>query len=163
MQPPKRNYKTGLVVSRRRRAQPIQTAVNRWLEKEQEKVDAGLLKFQTWKKKESLFRIYIVPFLTARDITLTSDITITTFDDYPAYRNETTSLNSKQVITIIKEWCRKCLVKSKLIDSDVAMDRDFLPKTTIKQTDLMKNPAITPEDWKIIIDFVRDEWRHRPL
>ncbi|AII46178.1 hypothetical protein KR49_06905 [Synechococcus sp. KORDI-49] len=162
-QPKERNYKTGLITNRRRRAQPIEIAVNRWLEAEQEKVDAGLMKQASKDRKESIFRLHIIPFLLGKGITLTSDINITTFDDYPIYRSETTTICRKQEIGKFREWCRNYLVKNRLMDSELVMDKSFLPKTIVKQTDLLRNPAITPEDWKIIIDFVRDEWRHRPL
>ena len=49
------------------------------------------------------------------------------------------------------------------MSSDLVMDKSFLPEIKIKQTDLMKNPAINAEDWEMIVRFVRDEWRHRPL
>ena len=49
------------------------------------------------------------------------------------------------------------------MSSDLVMDKSFLPEIKIKQTDLMKNPAINAEDWETIVRFVRDEWRQRPL
>ena len=93
----------------------------------------------------------------------TNEITTKTFDNYLIYRADTTALNRQKELGIITEWCKKYLVKNRLLDSEVLLDDNFMPRQRINQTDLMKNPAITPEDWKVIVDFVRDEWRFRPL
>ena len=159
---PKRDYRTGYVINRKRRSEAIETAFEKWLKIEQDKVDAGLLKQETKDNKQRRVMLHITPYLHSISVYQTSQIGLKTFDEYPIYRSDTTPLVRKAEIATFKEFCKNYLVKNKLLDSDLLMDSLFLPKTSIKQTDLMKNPAITPEDWKVIIDFVRDEWRHRP-
>jgi integrase len=39
------------------------------------------------------------------------------------------------------------------------MDRDFLRRGVIKQIDKMRNPAISSEDWNIIVRYVRGHYR----
>ncbi len=158
-----RSYQSIEVVSRKPRSQPIELAVKRWLSTEIDKVDAGLLNSKTIEAKERTFRLHVIPYLDSKEITMTAQIDGLTFNEYPIHRSSATPLVRRKEIMLIKEWCRNYLVKHRLMDSTLYLDSMFLPKTIIRDTDLMKNPAITPEDWKVIIDFVRDEWRKRPL
>ena len=156
-----RDYFTGKVVGRRTKSQPIEIAMKRWIAQEQEKVDAGLLKQTTITNKELTLRLHILPYLQSIGVSQTNAIKIDTFDDYPLFRSNRTALLMKQDLALIKGFCRNYLVKNGLMNSDLLLDNAFVPKKKIKQTDLMANPAINPEDWKVIIDYVRNEWRHK--
>ena len=150
-------------IHRRGRKQTLKLAVNEWLKKQQEQVDVGLLSPRTYKQKRITLTIHLLGYFKSERIEYTNEITTKTFDNYLIYRADTTALNRQKELGIITEWCKKYLVKNRLLDSEVLLDDNFMPKQRINQTDLMKNPAITPEDWKVIVDFVRDEWRFRPL
>ena len=39
------------------------------------------------------------------------------------------------------------------------MDRDFLKRGQLKQTDKLANPAICAEDWETIVKYARGHWR----
>ena len=162
-QPKKKRKKTyEMLVSstgRKTRSQPIEKALKRWLETEEEKCDVGLLERSAFVSKEVTCRVHLLPYLEQQQVTQTNQIRLTTFDDYPIYRSQATPLTRQKEIGHIKEWCRNYLVKHKLMESDLLLNKAFFPKTTIRQTDPMANPAITPEDWKTIVDYVRDVWR----
>ena len=154
-------YRQATIANRKPRSIPVAQAVKNWLKTEYQKADADLITKGTADAKERLFRLYVIPFLEAKGITLTARIDNATFEDYPAYRSSTTALKRQNELKIIKEWCRNYLVRNRYLESEVLLDKltPLIPRTTIKQTDLMKNPAINPEDWKIIVDYVRDEWK----
>jgi integrase len=157
----RQDYSVMRVVTRKPRSIPIAQAVKNWLKMEYEKADAGLITKGTADAKERLFRLYVLPFLEEKNITLTSQINNGTFEDYPVYRSNTTALKRQNELKMVKEWCRNYLVRNRYLNSEVLLDKltPLIPRTTIKQTDLMKNPAINPDDWKIIVDYVRDEWK----
>ena len=161
---PKRKKTIEMLVGstgKRTRSQPIEKALRLWLETEQEKADAGLLEPSAYTSKEISARLHIAPYLATQGVEQTNQIKLTTFDDYLIYRREATPLTRKKEIGHIKEWCRSYLVKHRLMDSDLLLNREFIPKATIRQTDLMANPAVSPEDWKAIVDYVREDWRHK--
>jgi hypothetical protein len=43
--------------------------------------------------------------------------------------------------------------------AELLADKGLFRKLPIRQTDLMANPAINPEDWKLIIDWIRGPFR----
>lgn len=158
-----RDYRTGQVVDRRPRKQRIEDAIDAWLAKEQERVDAGLISQGYLNARRNGLKNHLLSYLDHKLIIYTNEIDLNTFTDYPVWRAQTTPIARRQEIKWIKEWCLRYLVKNKYIDTDLVLDKAFLPNVLVKQTDLMKNPAINAEDWKVIIDFVRDDWRLRPL
>ena len=160
---PKRDYLTGRIVDRRPRKQTIEQAMDAWIQKEQERCDAGLISQGYVNARRNGLKNHVLSFLNNKIVLYTNEINLNTFTDYPVWRSKATPVVRRQEIKWIKEWCRLYLVKNKYLPSDLVMDKSFLPDVKIKQTDLMKNPAINAEDWETIIRFVREEWRHRPL
>ena len=159
----KRDYVTGKVVDRRPRKQRIEDAMDAWLAKEQERVDAGLISQGYLNARRNGLKNHVLSYLDHKLIFFTNEIDLNSFTDYPIWRSGATPVVRRQEIKWIREFCLRYLVKNKYIGSDLVLDKSFLPSILIKQTDLMKNPAINSEDWKVIIDFVRDDWRLRPL
>ena len=148
---------------RRPRKELIEDSFNKWFAVEQRRVDAGLItQFYLNARKNGLSN-HILKYLNSKMVLYTSDINSNTFSEYPVYRSKTTPIVRNQELKWVKEWCSNYLVKNQLMDASLLLDRTFLPFGIVKQTDLMKNPAITAADWNIIISFVRDEWRFRPL
>lgn len=162
---PSGGYTAARVASRKPRSIPIMKAIQNWLALEYEKAEAGLLSRVRVNAKEIVCRRHLRPYLEERGITMTSQIDASTFEGYPVYRSSITPLGRRKELQIIKEWCRNYLVKNRYLDSNLLLDKQlrFIPNVPVRQTDLMKNPAINPEDWKIIVDYVRDEWKFEVL
>ena len=160
---PKRDYVTGRVVDRRPRKQTIEDAMDAWIQQEQKRAESGLITQAHVDTRRNGLKNHALSYLNSKMVLYTNEINLNTFTEYPVYRAEATPIVRRQEIKWIKEWCRLYLVKNKYMSSDLVMDRSFLPEIKIKQTDLMKNPAINAEDWETIVRFVRDEWRQRPL
>ena len=154
---------THKVTSRKPRKLLVSTAVEKYLKTEQTRCDAGLISSGYVRLKTNGLAKHLVEYLNTKLILYTNEIKTDTFKDYPVYRSATTPIVRKQELKWIKEFCLNYLVANKLMDSEILISKSFIPKIVIKQTDRMKNPAINPDDWKIIIKFVRDDWRHRPL
>ena len=162
---PRGAYVAAKVTSRKPRSMPITKAIQNWLALEYEKADAELLSRVRVDAKEIVCRRHLIPYLEERGITMTSQIDASTFEGYPMYRSSITPLGRRKELQIIKEWCREYLVKNRYLDGNLLLDKQlhFIPHVPVRQTDLMKNPAINPEDWKIIVDYVRDEWKFEVL
>jgi len=89
----------------------------------------------------------------------TNQIRPATFKDYELFRSAATPLSRNVEIGHIKDFCKNYLVKNRLLDADMLLDRGFLPRSRVKQVDRMKNPAINEDDWKTIVDYVRGTFR----
>ena len=157
-----RSYVTGKVIDRRPRKQLIADAVDRWVASEQRRADAGLIGDSFVNARRNGLS-HVLEYLEPKGILWTTQINLNTFDEYPVFRASATPLVRKQELKWLKEFCSNYLVKNKLMSPELLLNKQFLPKVQIKQTDLLKNPAIDPDDWKVIVDFVRDVWRKRPL
>ena len=59
----------------------------------------------------------------------------------------------------IKKWINTYLLPHKLIKPELANDKRFIVYPKIRPHDLLANPAINPDDWNTIINYVRKEWR----
>ena len=151
------------VSERKRRKQLVKNAIDSYLVKEQERVDAGLIVQSHFNRKRNGLANHLASYFESKNILYTSEIRQDTFTDYPVFRSVATPVVRKQEVKWIKEWCLNYLVANRLMDSDLLLNRNFIPKVIVKQTDLMKNPAINATDWDIIVDFVRDDWMKRPL
>ena len=153
-----KGYKSSIVVNRRKRAKPISVTVNDWLRNEQERVDKGLISPGTWRNKKMCLVDEMIPYLESKGITMTSELNLNSFDRYELYRSDTTPLMRQREVSIIKEYLTSHLVRERLLAAEIANDKAVLPRIIVKETDRMKNPAINPKDWKLIIDYVRDKW-----
>ena len=150
-------------VDRRPRKQLIKEAIDKHIANEQRRVDAGLITQGYLNARTNGLRNHLLNYLETKLTFYTNEIKVGLFQDYPIHRAIATPIVRKQELKWIKEFCRDYLVVNKLMDSDVLLDKNFIPRILIRETDLMKNPAINEEDWERIVDFVRDEWRFRPL
>ena len=147
------------VVQRQPRRQLIENAVRSFLEQEQRRSAAGLITAKTKQQKGITLTQHLMPYLASQGVLYTNQIQAGTFRDYELFRSTATPLSRNVEIGHIKDFCKNYLVKNRLLDADLLLDKDFLARSRVKQTDRMKNPAINAEDWKTIVDYVRGPYR----
>jgi hypothetical protein len=148
------------VVTRQPRKQRIEDAIDAFLKEEQKRVGVGLLAQKTQTQKRITLTRHLLPYLrNHKYISYTNQIKETTFRDYSIYRADATPLTRNNEISQIKDFCKNYLIRHRLLGADLLMDRDFLRRGVIKQVDKMRNPAISSEDWDILVRYVRGHYR----
>jgi len=155
----KRSYEQHTVTHQPRR-QLIENAVRSFLEQEQRRSAAGLITTKTKQQKGITLTQHLMPYLASQGVLYTNQIQAGTFRDYELFRSAATPLSRNVEIGHIKDFCKNYLVKNRLLDADLLLDKDFLARSRVKQTDRMKNPAINANDWKTIVDYVRGPYRN---
>jgi hypothetical protein len=68
-------------------------------------------------------------------------------------------LTIQKELQTLGEFVKSYLVKHRYIPARLWLDGQFLPKIEVRQTDRDANPAINEEDWKTIVEYVRNVWR----
>lgn len=138
----------------------LDKAIKDWLLQQSKRVQAGDAADSTYSHKYNCCR-HIRFYLKHKKITLTSQINETSFDDYIIFRMHDTDkkIVIQRELSILGEFIKSYLVKNKYIPARLWLDGQFLPKITVRQSDRDANPAINPEDWNTIVDYVRDVWR----
>ena len=138
----------------------IDKAMEDWLDQQLKRVDAGAFAQNSYDHKMNCCK-KIRGYLNWKKITMTSQINETTFDDYCIFRLKDTDkrILIQRELSILGEFIKSYLVKYKFIPARLWLDGQFLPKIEVRQSDRNANPAINAEDWKTIIDYVRDVWR----
>ncbi len=138
----------------------IEKAFKNWFDQEQKRVDAGALAQSSFDHKFNCCR-HIRFYLKNKKITITSQINESTFDDYCIFRLKDTDkrILIQRELSVLGEFIKSFLVKHKFIEARLWMDGQFLPKIEVRQSDRDANPAINPEDWEVIINHVRNNWR----
>ncbi|WP_413359957.1 hypothetical protein [Prochlorococcus sp. MIT 1201] len=142
-------------IEKRLRTQPIDRAVENFLEYERERLEAGLIKERTYRNKQNYLRNHLIPYLLDMGITKTRQIGDDTFSKYLIFRKEAKKFTLINEITVIKEFLSVWLVKKRLIEPEVVANKKLFPDINIKMTDLMANPAISQNDWTIINNEIR--------
>tara|TARA_Y100001963_G_C6789251_1_gene454597 strand:+ start:1665 stop:3194 length:1530 start_codon:yes stop_codon:yes gene_type:complete len=137
----------------------IQEAIEGWLEKEMDRVRSGFLQESSYLHKYYCFK-HVQKYLEDKGVTRTSQIVSSTFDDYLLFRSGTTRILLAREVVVIREWFKKYLVKFNHMDLNVYLKGGFLPTVKVRDSDRMANPAINPDDWREIVRYVRNEWRH---
>ena len=116
----------------------------------------------TYENKRGIIENHLTDYLNYKSITSTTQLKRTTFDDYLSFRSRATRLVQQRECSVIGEWL-KFLDDHEYIDVRLLRGRTILPRVEVRMTDRMANPAINPDDWRGIVDYVRNEWRHEPL
>jgi integrase len=153
-----KSYETTTLVRQPRR-QLIEDSITNFLEQEWQRKEAGLITSKTRQQKEITLTQHMLPYLSRQGVLYTNQIRPATFKDYELFRSGATPLSRNVEIGHIKDFCKNYLVKNRLLDADMLLDRGFLPRSRVKQVDRMKNPAINEDDWKTIVDYVRGTFR----
>jgi integrase len=124
---------------------------------EQQRVDAGLKGEQGAVRREKSLKPMLA-YLEMKGITYPSQITPTTWEDYPIWRKEKMKGTRKTELKDIKVFCRKWLVPHGYLSNEMVLAPTFIPAIVIKDDELDANPAITPDDYKVINLFLRTEF-----
>lgn len=152
-------YSEGTVTINRRskrRGKPIEQAVQEWIDHEQKRCDKGRIKERTVKQKAWVLEKIAIPYLQSKGVTNTNQIDNTTFRAYDTFSNSKTPTALGNEITSIRDWVNNWLIENKLIQEDVVFSKRSFPKVTVNPDDLMANPAINSNDWKILNKAIRD-------
>jgi len=155
--------KERLAREERKKEQPKMTAekaLNDWLAGQKKRVDAGSFAEASYSHKYYSC-LHIKRYLEHKKIFFTSQISTNTFDDYIEFRYQDTQkrLVIHRELAVLGEWIKSYLVRFKYIPAHLWLDGQFLPRIEIRQIDRDANPAINADDWKVILDHVRDVWR----
>ena len=133
--------------------------VDEFLEWEQGRVEAGLKDDgAAIRRKQSLKQM--LSYLEAKGIVYPREIDVLTWEDYPIFRKELSKGTRKTELKDIGAFCRMYLVPRGYLSNEIAMDKFFIPKIVIKDDELDANPAVTPEDYKVINQYLRSEFQH---
>ena len=151
----------------------ITNAIKDYLKVLRGQVTAGQTAQATYDMAEDVIYKLIRPFLLEEQgLRTTKEININTFSEYVVWRQATakgkygylksgkgvTKLTLHKELQQVRKWVNTFLLPNKYIKAELATDRRFIVYPTIKQADLMANPAINPEDWDFILRYVRNEW-----
>ena len=155
---PRRATATQALQARKRKGKEVAEAVADYLKFEQRRVDAQELGQLTLKDRRQVLTTHLLAYLKDQKVSSTAQISSETFHEYGVFRHKASKLTRNKEITIIKGFIDNHLRKHKLIDPEVAIDKNLIPKARIKTSDLDANPAINPEDWGVINRYIRHEW-----
>ena len=137
------------------RTQSIELSVDNFLQNLQEKVESGLITDNTYKSRRNVLINLLIPYLKTKGITKTREINDDTFSDYTIYRKNKSKLTINKEIRYIKYFLNEWLLKKRLIEPEVVMNKKLFPMVPIRQEDLMSNPPISDLDWKTINTEIR--------
>ena len=140
----------------------IKSAISDFLASQKKRVDAGAMEYNSYTHKYYCFK-KIAAYLEDKGVVKTHQIKETTFDDYLIFRSDTTRILQNREIAVISEWFKSYLVRNKYVSTDIYLKGNFLPRVEVRMVDRMANPAISPEDWKKLVDYVRDVWRREAV
>ena len=136
----------------------IDNAIDYFLEKQERRVAAGTFRESSYKHKKQCME-HVRDYLKYRGVVKTSQFNTTTFDEYLEFRCITTRLVQARELSVLGEWIKSYLVRYNYIPTSLWLSGTFLPKVKVRMVDRMANPAIDPDDWKVIVDYVREVWR----
>ena len=133
----------------------IELSINEHLAEQQKRADAGLVGDRYVYNKRYHLK-HMADYLETKHIKYVIDIKDDTFDDYLIFRKDTTKVNQNNEVKSIGQWLTWCKKKRQL-KPDVAALK-LTPTVSIKGEDLQANPPISPEDWRIIEKYIREEY-----
>ncbi len=141
--------------NKRDATESIEDAVDGFIKYEQQRLDADIIKFKTFKAKRDTLRLHLIPYLHSEGVRNTREIKDTTFHNYLIFRKGMKKLTWKSEIIRITDFINNHLLKHRLIDPAVASSKSLFPKFRILQDDLLANPPISKHDWAILNKQIR--------
>ena len=154
----------------------LKNAIQDYLKELIGKVSAGVIKQGTYDIAEDVVYKPVLAYFEEKGIRYTSDINFDTFKDYVVWRQQTatgphnnlkkgrglTKLSLLRELHQIRKFVNSYLVPRGYIKAELAQRKGFIDYPKINHEDLLANPAINPDDWTTIINFVRKEWVNLP-
>ena len=151
--PQKRGTKTGTKL--RPQNQDLLFWLGRYLQQEQERLEAGLIKPTTLKNKQEILNRHFKAYLAEAGITRTSQIKVGCFDRYEIFRSQATALTRRKELSIISTFV-DFLIKHRLLDPYEAAQKTLVPKVRLKDADFDSNPPFRDEEeWRTILNHIR--------
>ena len=151
----------------KRHSRRIADCLEEFLADQRDRVRCGDIKEVTYYNKERNLRLLLLPYLEHIGVSHTREIQPTTFDKYNIWRSRTSKskLSRNTELTHFSMFFSHYLVKHRLIDPDLMVMKGFLPYQKVEEEDLDANPAINPDDWRLITDslhrYVKDSTKSR--
>jgi integrase len=136
----------------------IESAIDAFLHRQYKRVLAGTFAKASYSHKYHCL-LKVKAYLASKGLVRTSQINTTTFDDYLEFRGDTTRILQARELAVLGEWIKSYLVRNNYINSNLWLSGTFLPKVEVRMVDRMANPAINPDDWRTIVNHIRDTWR----
>lgn len=138
------------VIEQKLRTQPVDKAIESFLEHENDRYEAGLIAWNTYRAKAYTLNKYLSPYLKEMGISKTRMIGDDSFSRYTIYRKGATKLTIKGDYDVIKDFLKNWLVRKRLMEPEVVTNRNLFPDVNIRMSDLQANPAISDKDWRTI-------------
>ena len=136
----------------------LEECVEDFLQTESGRVSADLITDKTHIRRRASLRS-MLEYFEYKGITYPHELNALSLEDYPVFRRSVRKNSRKCELKDIAIFLRTYLVQRGLMGADIAMTRHFIPKIIITNSELDANPAITPEDYKVINRFMRDKWK----
>jgi len=154
--------KSAAALDKKQRTLYIDIAVDNFLSHEKERVEAGIIKYSTYRGKEITLLKHLIPYLKEQGVIKTRQINESTFNNYLIFRKGARRPTCNNEIIHIKDFLSNWLLKYRLVDHYVVTGYRLFPMVKIKEEDLLSNPAITKKDWLSLIAEI-DKWVHEGL
>jgi integrase len=150
---------THTVLTQRRSDTPnsriIDPLIDAYLKKELSRVEAGIIKHSTYSTRAIAIGIHLREYLKKCYIHRTHQITLTTFDDWHVYRHKCTKLTRNKEVVDVRHFL-SFLIRNEYLHPKLSKVNDLIKRERVFDEDLQSNPAICPEDWKLITKALRD-------
>ena len=131
--------------------EPIAWHINRFIEHEQGRVEAGLIKQSTLDEKRRILTKPFNSYLLNQGLSQLSQLTPSFLDDYIIYRGKLSKLTRQKELDTIKDFIDNHLIRNEYLNKVIQVK-----KLRINKSDLTANPAITPKDWRTINNYIRN-------
>ena len=130
----------------------VDPLIDQYLAWQKERVDANLITSGTYRTLTFALGKHLREYLRYKKILRTSELKLTTFDDYYIFRSNASVLYRAAEIRKVGGWIG-WLVKNEFIHPKLSQLK--LPTQKITEEDLLANPAINPVDWEVITKALR--------
>ncbi len=148
-----------LIKKNRQKSREVSNCAEDYLTETLKKVESGLISIKTYKNKQNALCNHLLPYLKSEGVTQTIQISNTTFNNYPVWREASKSTRRVELI-LFKDFIRNYCHSNKLIRSEVDMDR-LMPVIKMNESELDANPPLIEKgNWNVILKGL-DELRKR--
>lgn len=132
----------------------ISQCVTEFLKDQYGRYRTGEITLGTYEDKERFLTLYMLPYLKDQGVTHTREIKATTFKRYNVWRSRTSKSKLTRNVELgnFATFFTHYLVPERLIDPDLMVMKNFFPYQAVKEEDLLANPAINADDWRLFTD-----------